>query len=63
MEKPNRVTITIKGPKGQFEYQVPTPSPWQALWILVLTIKLVVLMLATTSAAIDCVNLLASLVR
>ncbi len=39
MEEPNRlpVTITIS---GQIRYQVPPPSPRQALWLLVLALMI-----------------------
>lgn len=61
--EPTRVTITIRGLTRQFEYEVPIPSPWKALWVLILAVKLLLFMMVTASAMIDCVRTLASLVQ
>jgi hypothetical protein len=40
MEESNRLTVTITV-SGQIKYQVPPPSPRQALWLLILALAII----------------------
>ena len=43
MDEPNRLTVTITI-SGQIKYQVPPPSPWQALRLLVFVLMIILYM-------------------